>query len=123
MKLSCSNAEAFLNNALDELKSTDTQLGDDFYQLEIQLVLAAVHWRKSELLSARAAAMTAGEPRDLMEKFAARNRAAAERAIRAFRTTFDHWNVDRAATAVPFKNTADGAYWVDTMYELWKIPV
>src|SRR5262249_52319333 len=51
------NAEAFLNNALDELKSTDTQLGDDFYQLEIQLVLAAVHWRKWELLSARAAAM------------------------------------------------------------------
>jgi hypothetical protein len=117
------NQDTFLNLALGELKGTQEQLGDDFYQLEIQLVLAAVHWRKWEFLSSKAAAMPTGEPRDLIAKYAARNLSAAERAIRAFRATFDYWAVDQASTALSLKNKADGAYWLDTINELWKIPV
>jgi len=116
------NEETFLNLALDELKGTHAQLGEDFYQLEIQLVLAAVYWRKWKLLSDKAAAMPEGESRALVERNAARNQVAADSAFRAFRATFD-WPVDRAGTALPFNVAADRVYWLDTVMELWKIPV
>jgi tetratricopeptide (TPR) repeat protein len=113
--------ETFLNLALDELKGTRTQLGDDFYQLEIQLVLAAVHWRKWELLSAKASAMPPGDARDLIERDAARNLTAAERAIHAFRATFNHWSFNQAITALSLNEAADATYWYDTMTEVWKL--
>jgi hypothetical protein len=115
--------ETFLNNALDELKSTRTQLGDDFYQTEIQLVLAAVHWRKWKLLSEKAAAMPPGPSQALIAKYADRNFAAAQRAIRAFRAVFHYWSLDQALTALPFGLADDSAYWADAVTELWKIPL
>jgi len=113
--------ETFLNLALDELKRTRAQLGDDFYQLEIQLVLAAVHWRKWELLTANAAGMPAGGARNQIAQYAARNLAAAKRAIDAFRATFGYWNAGQSITALSLAAGADATYWRDTMTEVWKL--
>jgi len=114
--------ETFLNLALEELKGTRMQLGDDFYQHEIQLVLAAVHWRKWMLLSAKAAATKDPNTQALIQNYAVRNRTAAERAIRAFRATFPYWTDAQAATALPLQVAGDSAYWQDTVRDLWAIP-
>jgi tetratricopeptide (TPR) repeat protein len=115
--------ETFLNLALDELKGTYAQLGDDFYQTEVQLVLACVHWRKSRLFAQRAANLPDGVARALIQRDAERNRAAAEREIRQFRAVFDHWTVEQALTAVPFDDANDENYWETTVRELWEIPL
>jgi hypothetical protein len=114
--------ETFLNLALDELKSTHAQLGDDFYQHEIQLILAVVHWRKWLVLSDKAANIPDPGSKALIQNYAERNRTAAQRAIRAFRLTFKHWkDVKQAETAMPFQNPNDGKYWLDAAKEVWDL--
>jgi len=115
------NEETFLNLAMDELTDTHAQPGDDFYQLEIQLVLAAVHWRKAMLLWDKAAAAPDQASRDLLERYAQRNQTAAKRAIQQFRATFDYWTVDQARTALPFQVKDDSDYWVKTVGAVWNL--
>jgi tetratricopeptide (TPR) repeat protein len=114
--------ESFLNAALDDLKSTSTQVGDDFYQGEIQLVLAAVHWRKWELFLARANAENDPDEKARLNHYAGRNLAAATRAIHIFRAAFPYWTVDVALNSLSLKVTADEIWWGDTVKGLWGIP-
>jgi hypothetical protein len=114
--------ETFLNLALEDLKATRAQFGDDFYQSEIQLILAAVHWRKWQLFSERAAATTDPNAKALLSTYAARNMAAATRAIHVFRPAFPYWTVNQAITALSLRDAGDQAWWQDTMQAVWAIP-
>lgn len=114
--------ETFLNLALDELKSTHAQLGDDHYPHEIQLILAVVYWRKWKVLSTKAAGIGNAEMKALVQGYADRNKAAAQRARDVFRDVFDHWqSADQAKTALPFKNTGDKSYWLDAVNGVWSL--
>jgi tetratricopeptide (TPR) repeat protein len=115
--------EIFLNLALDDLKATRAQRGDDFYQLEIQLILAATHWRKWQLLSEKAAATSDPTEKALLTTYAARNMAAAERAISIFRTWFSYWTADLAISALALQDYDDKKWWQDTVTALWALPV
>jgi tetratricopeptide (TPR) repeat protein len=115
--------EIFLNQTLEELKNTRAHRGDDFYQFETQLILAAVHWRKWELLSEKAAATTDPTEKALLTSYAARNMAAAERAISIFRTWFSYWTEDLAKAALSLQNGGDKKWWQDTIAALWAIPL
>jgi len=114
--------ETFLNLALEDLKATRNQLGDEFYQGEIQLVLAAVHWRKSELFSNRATVATDPFEKAQYSNFAARNLAAATRAIHIFRPAFPYWDAKLARESVSLQNAGDRTWWQDTVDALWAIP-
>jgi tetratricopeptide (TPR) repeat protein len=110
--------EDFLNRALDDLKATRNQLGDDFYQSEIQLVLAAVHFRKTEMFAARATnAKDAGE-QARFNTYAARNNAAARRAIRNYRAAFPKASAAQAVRSQSLDNAGDQAWWADAMKAL-----
>ena len=118
--------ETFLNLALDELKSTHAQLGDDHYPHEIQLILAVVYWRKWNVLSKKTAGIDNAEMKALVQGYADRNRAAAQRARDVFRADFDHWKTanqanDKAKTALPFKNAVDKNYWLDAVKGVWSL--
>ena len=114
--------ESFLNVALDHLKSTRTQVGDDFYQGEIQLVLAAAHWRKWELLLNRASVEKDPDEKARLTHYAGRNLAAATRAIHIFRTSFPYWTSNLAIHSLSLKESADEVWWGDTIVGLWAIP-
>jgi tetratricopeptide (TPR) repeat protein len=113
--------ETYLNLALEELKSTQTQVGDDFYQGEIQLVLAGVHWRKSEFFRLKAGGEGAKGEKALFDGYAARNLAAARRAMEIFRAEFSYWDVETATTALTLQDCRDKKWWRDTVTELWKL--
>jgi hypothetical protein len=114
--------ETFLNLALDELKSTHAQLGDDHYPHEIQLIFAVVYWRKHELLSGKAGNIENAEMKALVQGYANRNKDAAKRAKDAFRAEFDHWqHPGQAATALPFEDAGDKSYWVDAVKAVWDL--
>jgi tetratricopeptide (TPR) repeat protein len=114
--------ETFLNLALEELKGTRNQFGDDFYQSEIDLILAAVHWRKWQLLSEKASTISDPDAKALVSLYAARNLAAAERKIHAFRAAFPYWTADQAITALSLQDSGDQSWWRDTVKALWAIP-
>ncbi|HSE74806.1 MAG TPA: hypothetical protein VLB05_09855 [Dongiaceae bacterium] len=113
--------EAFLNLALDDLKATHNQLGDDFYQSEIQIVLAAVHFRKAELFTAKANnARNAGNANDeaRFNTYAARNQAASARTIQNFNTAFPKASAAQAIKSQSLDNGGDQAWWGDAMKAL-----
>lgn len=121
LKAGRADPDTFLNQALEELKSTRTQLGDDFYQSEIQLVLAAVHWRRSRLFTEKATASTNPAAKDLFNLYATRNTNAARRAINNFRTLFPHWSVQTAIDSLSLQRSTDKLWWEETMNEVWKL--
>ena len=121
LKAGRADPDTFLSLALEELKRTRNQLGDDFYQTEIQLVLAAVHWRRSRLFTDKAALATNTTAKDLFNLYAARNLAAARRAIQTFRTAFPYWTVQTAVDSVALQNPNDKLWWEETMNEVWKL--
>jgi hypothetical protein len=111
--------ETFIDLAIDELGSARAQLGDDFYQTEIQLAMAAAHRRKAALLSGKASA--APEPaRGRIERNAARNTSSSQLALGNFRSAFGHWTTSQQATAaLRFRDNADIAHWNRVITELW----
>jgi hypothetical protein len=114
--------ETFLNLALDELKSTRTQLGDDHYPHEIQLILSVVYWRKSELLLDKADKTDDPALKELLKAYAKRNLNAAKRAKENFVKVFVHWKgADQAEHALPFHNGDDKSYWVDAVKAVWDL--
>lgn len=115
--------ESFLNLALEELKSTRFQRGDDFYQFEIQLMLAAVHWRKWELFTQQAAGTTDPTQKAQFVSFAARNMAATERAISVFRGWYSYWTEDVAIGSLSLQEQNDKDWWADTIKALWALPL
>ncbi len=114
--------ETFLNLALDELKATRMQIGDDFYQSEVQLVLAAVHWRKAELFDQKAASTKDPADHALFTRLAAQSRGAAARAIQGFHGAFHHWSPAVAGMSLPLDSKTDTDWWQDTVKALWSIP-
>ena len=110
--------EAFLNLALDDLKATHNQLGDDFYQSEIQLVLAAVHFRKAELFTAKANNARSAADKARFTAYAARNQAAAARTIQNFGTAFPKASAAQAIKSQSLDNGGDQAWWGDAMKAL-----
>ncbi|HET6621918.1 MAG TPA: hypothetical protein VFG64_18415 [Dongiaceae bacterium] len=110
--------EDFLNSALDDLKATRNQLGDDFYQSEIQLVLAAVHFRKAELFMARANNAKDPDDQARFNAYAARNNAAARRAIRNYQAAFPKASAAQAIKSQSLANAGDQAWWEGAMKAL-----
>lgn len=121
LKAGRADPDTFLNLALEELKRTRRQLGDDFYQSEIQLVLAAVHWRKSQHFSQKAALASAPTDQGLLNLYATRNVGAARRAFREFQKAFPHWTVQTAIDALSLQDSDDKLWWEETMNEVWKL--
>jgi tetratricopeptide (TPR) repeat protein len=113
--------DTFLNLALEELKETRTQPGDDFYQAEIHLVLALVHWRRSELFTQKEAAATNQPAKDLFNQYAARNSRAARRAINTFKNLFPHWTAKTARDSLALGNKDDKLWWDEAVDEVWKL--
>jgi hypothetical protein len=114
------NEETFLNLALEELKATHAHADEELYQEEIHLILAAVHRQKAKLLQAKARATKDPEDREALKRLANRSQAAAKREMQFFRETFDHWTRAQVATALPFGDRADKAYFMSAINELWR---
>lgn len=121
LKAGRGDPETFLNLAVEELKETRTQPGDDFYQSEIHLVLAAVHWRRSELFTQKAQLATNANAKDLFNLYATRNTGAARRAIHAFKALFPTWTAQTARDSLSLGNTDDKLWWDEAMNEVWKL--
>ncbi|HEX6118598.1 MAG TPA: hypothetical protein VFZ03_04045, partial [Dongiaceae bacterium] len=110
--------EDFLNLALDDLRATKNQLGDEFYQSEIQLVLAAVHFRKDEQFTARAKVARSASDQARFTGYAARNDRAARRAIRNYRAAFPKASAAQAIRSQALDDPRDRAWWGDAMKAL-----
>ena len=121
LKAGRGDPDTFLTLAVEEVKSTRTQLGDDFYQSEIQLVLAAVHWRRSQLFTEKAGLATDPTAKDLFNLYATRNTRAAGRAIDTFRALFPQWTAQTAIDSLSLQNPDDKLWWEETMNEVWKL--
>jgi tetratricopeptide (TPR) repeat protein len=102
---------SLLEAALTELKSASRHPEEDFYQEEIQLVLAAIYWRKHELGE--------GERTD-MQLSSERNRRAAEGTIRKFRERRTGWKRKDAQSSLALAGP-DRKYWRDTIDALWDL--
>lgn len=110
--------ELLLDRALDELKSAKAQPGEDFYQEELQLMLAAVYWRKHEIEQSKLRSARDPEERNRIERNSARNKKEAEGAIRRFHDRRTGWDRDRAKRSLSLNRT-DRRYWHETVDALW----
>jgi tetratricopeptide (TPR) repeat protein len=113
---------SLLDEALAELKGTHTTTpGQDYYQEEIQLILAVAHWKKHKLSEAEGEATEDPIFRTTMELSSQAHKREAEQAIRQFRRTFKDWTEDQVKTALPFREPEDTDYLMKTVAELWKV--
>jgi tetratricopeptide (TPR) repeat protein len=103
---SASDELTFLDLALDEIKRTFGQPGDESYILEVQLLLAAVHAAKREVYLK---ADPKDEPRK--EEKAARQLRATQKAMERFDKSFGYWDEAQAIRFAPFRDGRDEGYW------------
>ena len=115
---SAAERRALLDQALDELKATHVQPGQDFYQEELQLVIAAVYWRKAQLIDAKVK-RAAAAARPSLTRNSAHNWEEARRAAKRFRDV-RNWTLNQAQSALKL-NATDQEYWNETMQGLWQL--
>ena len=115
--------EALLDDALAELGSTHAAPGQDNYQEEIQLVLAVIYWKKYKRQESEARSTQDPRRRRWVEASASANKSSAERAIRQFRRNFKKWEVAEVETALPFREPEDKAFFMETVVELFRVPL
>jgi tetratricopeptide (TPR) repeat protein len=111
------NRGTLLDAALDELRSASRQPDEEFYQEELQLIMAAVYLRKSELSETKLSATKKKDARKRLELSVQNNRKAAEDKIRHFRERRD-WSKKDAKRSLAL-NPTDRGYWHETVERLW----
>lgn len=110
---------ALLEQALTELKCAHAQPDEDFFQEEIELVLAAVYFRKHELGETRLLATEDTDEHRRLTASSGRNERAARNAIARFRSRRGWKKVDAKRSLA--LSSVDRNHWDDTIDELWKL--
>jgi tetratricopeptide (TPR) repeat protein len=112
------NEETLLDLALDELRGTRANPDEDYYQNEIQLILAAASWKKSQIIADKAALEPDQKKKKKLQDVAKRHEKHARLAIRKFNGRFG-WNEDDAKRAVPFFDAGDSQYFATAVDSIW----
>ena len=112
------NKEFLLDRAIDEFKAAKAQPGEDFYQQELQLMLAAVYWRKQELWQARSEAAGDENERSRSLLNSERFSTMCSDSLVRFQGFRRWWDPDRAKRSLSL-NPTDRAYWHETVDAIW----